>query len=126
MQIVLQGILFGVLCLIGFYCGLQVTGDIRGGRTMAFAVLAFSQLLHVFNMRSQRSLFKIGWFSNKYLNYAVILSFILVAVVIFVPPVAAVFGMMELSLGLYLMALGLSVVPIVVLEVAKLFGMISV
>ena len=120
-QIILQGVMFGVLTLIGFYLGWKAAGDIRGGRTMAFTVLAFSQLLHAFNMRSERSLFKTGWFSNKYLNGAVLISLILVAAVVFIPPVAAVFGMMELSFQLYLTAFGMALLPIVALEISKAF-----
>ena len=76
-------------------------------------------------MRSERSLFKTGFFSNKYLNGAALLSAVLIALVVFIPPVAMVFGLMQLSAGLYLLALGLALVPLVVLELSKAFGLIK-
>lgn len=124
-RVVLQGAMFALLTLFGFWHGWQATGSITGGRTMAFVVLALSQVIHSFNMRSERSLFKTGFFSNKYLNGAALLSAALIALVVFIPPVATVFGLMQLSAGLYLTALGLALVPLVVLELSKAFGLIK-
>ena len=45
-QIVLQGIMFTALTLIGFYIGLKNTGDIVAGRTMAFLILSLTQVIH--------------------------------------------------------------------------------
>ncbi len=124
-RVVLQGAMFALLTLFGFWYGWRATGSITGGRTMAFIVLALSQVIHSFNMRSERSLFKTGFFSNKYLNGAALLSAVLIALVVFIPPVAMVFGLMQLSAGLYLLALGLALVPLVVLELSKAFGLIK-
>ena len=57
-RIVLQGALFALLSLVAFWIGISTTGVIEGGRTMAFIVLALSQVVHSFNMRSHHSLFK--------------------------------------------------------------------
>ena len=61
-KIVLQGFMFGILALIAFKLGESVTGTLVGGQTMAFMTLALSQILQAYNMRSERSLFKIGPF----------------------------------------------------------------
>ena len=123
-RIVLQGALFALLSLVAFWIGISTTGVIEGGRTMAFIVLALSQVVHSFNMRSHHSLFKIGFFTNKYLGGAALLSLLLMAFVVFIPPVATAFGLIQLSGVLYLEALGLSLVPLVVLEVSKALGLI--
>ncbi len=91
---------------------------------MAFIVLAVSQIVHSFNMRSDHSLFKIGAFSNKYLNGAALGSLALMALVVFIPPVTAAFGLVRLSNEMYLIALALALVPILVLEIAKATGLV--
>jgi len=84
-RIMLQGIMFGVLALIAFYLGEKVTGLAEGGQTLAFMVLALSQVVQAFNMRSEHSLFKIGIFTNHKLNLAVLASTVLVLLVLFTP-----------------------------------------
>lgn len=92
---------------------------------MAFIVLALTQVFHAFNMRSKKSLFRISFFSNKFLLGAFFLSTALVALVVFVPALAYFFGLTTLPVKLYLIALLLSFVPIPVIELTKLFGLIK-
>jgi len=125
MRIMLQGAMFAVLTLIGFHAGWNSQGEIEAGRTMAFLVLALSQIFHAFNMRSNHSLFSIGFFSNKYLNGAAVISTALIALVAFIPAVARVFGLVPLPASSYLLAVGLAMVPIAVLEFSKAFGLIK-
>ncbi|MDD3894163.1 MAG: calcium-translocating P-type ATPase, PMCA-type [Syntrophomonadaceae bacterium] len=124
-RIMLQGVMFAVLTLIGFITVWRSTGDIVAARTMAFIILAGTQVFHAFNMRTARSLFSIGFFSNKYLNGAVLVSILLIILVAFIPPVAIAFSLTQLSGQMYMTALGLSLVPIVVLEILKAFGLIK-
>lgn len=124
-RIVLQGAMFAALTLFGFWLGWNETGTVEAGRTMAFMVLASTQVFHAFNMRSSHSLFKTGFFTNKYLNGAAALSLVLIALITFVPPLALVFGLTALPGHLYLTALGLALVPVAVLEIAKAAGMIA-
>ncbi len=56
-----KGLCSVFLTLIGFQVGEQVTGTLAGGQTMAFMVLALSQVVQAFNMRSVHSLFQIGF-----------------------------------------------------------------
>ena len=120
---VIQGVMFGTLSLIAFYLGEKLTGVLEGGQTMAFIVLALSQVVQAFNMRSEHSLFKIGPFTNKKLNLAALTSLVLVALVMFTP-LSTVFGLMYLPGKLYLIGLGLILVPLVIMELSKLFGLI--
>ena len=123
-RVVLQGVMFAALTLIGFKLGENVTGTLEGGQTLAFMVLALSQVVQAFNMRSERSLFKIGPFTNSKLNGAALISTALVALVLFTPAKIA-FGLVTLPWQLYLVGLGLILVPLVAMELSKLFGIIK-
>lgn len=123
-RVVLQGFMFAVLTLVGFKIGENVTGTLAGGQTMAFMILSLSQIVQAFNMRSDRSLFKIGFFSNKKLNQAALISLLLVVAVLFTP-LRTAFGLIKLDISLYLIALGLILVPLVIMELSKLLGLIK-
>lgn len=122
-RIVLQGMMFGALALLAFWIGERASGSLAGGRTMAFIVMALSQVFQSFNMRSEHSLFKIGFFSNRNLNWAALLSLLLVALVLFTP-LSVAFGLIPLPGHLYLLALGLILIPLVIMEVSKACGLI--
>jgi Ca2+-transporting ATPase len=126
-KITFSGILFSVLALAGFYIGCgQVFGlgaiaeeKLAAGRTMAFMILALSQSVHTYNMRSEHSLFSIGMFSNKYVNLATLAAVALMSLVLFTP-LNTIFGLVYLDWKLYLIAVGLILVPLVVMEIYKL------
>ena len=111
--------MFGILTLVGFKIGEGWLGTLAGGQTVAFIVLSLSQIVQAFNMRSERSLFKIGPFSNSKLNLFALVSVGLVALVLFTP-LRVLFELTILPWQLYLVALGLCFVPLVVMEIAKL------
>lgn len=122
-RVVLQGIMFAVITLVGFRLGETVMG-IEAGQTMAFMILSLSQIVQSFNMRSNHSLFKIGPFTNNKLNGAAALSLLLVLVILFTP-LRVAFGLVMLPIYMYFIALGLILVPLVVMELSKLLGLIS-
>jgi len=121
-RIVLQGIMFAILSLIAYKLGEPL--GVKAAQTMAFMVLAMSQTVHAYNMRSDRSMFAIGVFGNKKLNGATLISIAMMALVLFTP-VGIAFGLVILPAKLYLYALGLIIVPVVVMELAKLFKLIK-
>ena len=123
-RVVLQGLMFGTLTLIGFKVGENVTGTLAGGQTLAFMVLALSQVIQAYNMRSDHSIFKIGVFSNKKLNSAALISILLVLLVMFTP-LRVAFELVILPWQLYLLGLGLILVPVLVMEGSKVFGLIK-
>ncbi len=123
-RVVLQGFMFAILTLIGFVVGENVTGTLAGGQTMAFMVLSLTQIVQAFNMRSEHSLFKIGPFTNHKLNWAALASIVLVCLVLFTP-VGIAFGLITLPWQLYLLGLGLILVPLLVMEISKAFGLIK-
>ena len=118
-KVVLQGFMFGILTLVAFKVGEARVGILQGAQTMAFIVLAVSQIVQAFNMRSEHSLFKIGPFSNSKLNLFSLISLGLVAVVLFTP-LRIIFQLAILPWQLYLVAIGLSFIPLVIMEIAKL------
>ncbi len=122
LRVILQGFMFGALTLIGFKVGENVTGTLEGGQTLAFMALSLSQVVQAFNMRSEHSLFKIGVFSNRKLNWAVLASALLVALVMFTPARTA-FGLVVLPIELYLIGVGLIFVPLIIMELSKAFGL---
>ena len=124
-RLVLQGAMFAILTLIGFYLGWTKGGTLEHGETLAFMVLALCQIVQAFNMRSDHSLFKIGPFTNKNLNLAALASTALTAFVLFMPGVRDAFNLKLLSWDLYLIGVGLILVPLLVMELAKLFGFIK-
>ena len=124
LRVVLQGLMFAILTLIGFKVGENYTGTLAGGQTMAFMVLSLSQVIQAFNMRSDHSLFKIGVFSNHKLNWACLVSVLLVALVLFTP-LGIAFGLVILPWQMYLLGLGLILVPVLLMELSKACGLIK-
>lgn len=139
-KIIIEGILIGFLALLAFIIGIRVydsqsisdtllrhgtTVEIAGnitpyiGRTMAFAVLSLSQLFHSFNMRSEHSLTKIGFFSNMQLILSFIVCSFLQIIVISFEPLAAIFKVVPLNAAQWSVVLVLSFMPIVVVELQK-------
>ena len=123
-RVVLQGVMFALLSLAAFQLGWQLTGELAGGQTLAFMTLSLSQIVQAFNMRTDRSLFKIGFFTNRKLNMACLASVALVALVLFTP-LSIPFGLMTLAPQLYLIGLALSLVSLFVMELSKAFGLIK-
>lgn len=66
--------------------------------TMCFATLGFMQLFHAFNVKSvKQSIFKVGPFQNKTFNWAILLSFALMGVIILVPGLNDIFRVASLN-----------------------------
>ena len=127
LQIALQGCMFAALSLAGYCVGRYGLGFADpaqaacAGSTLAFFTLVFSKLMHAYNMRSGHSLFRIGPFSNRALNFVTCIAAALAAFVLFTPYIVTLFGMMYLPWQGYLAGVGLSLAPIAVMEIVKLF-----
>lgn len=122
-SIIAEGCLIGALSLLGYTIG-RVFFDVNMadpiiGRTMAFAVLSFSQLAHSFNMRSDSSIFKIGFTSNKKLIWAcAICAFLMISVISF-GPLTVIFKTSVLNIVQWLIVIALSLFPILAVEAEK-------
>ena len=135
-RIILQGVMFALLTLAAFWigCGCSFkeiatltagSEALQRGETMAFLVLALSQIVQAFNMRSDKSLFKIGFFGNKTLNLATLATVLLTILVAVLPGVRTAFALVLLTPKYYLICLGLVLIPLVIMETAKLTGLIT-
>ncbi len=123
-SVAVEGCLVGALALLAYTVG-RVWFDTDPmepwiGRTMGFAVLSLSQLVHSFNMRSEHSVLKLGLFSNKKLVGACAICAALMLSVIVFPPLSAVFKTAALTGLQWLIVLALSLFPLVAVEGEKL------
>ena len=90
------------------------------GQTMAFVTLAFSELVHVFNIRNnKKSLFKTHPFNNKVLLGAIGISAALMLIILLVPALRHIFSIPILPIGNVLEIVGLVLLPIVIVEIFK-------
>ena len=119
-QAIWQGAMFGVITLIAFWLGYKVWGDLALGETMAFAALGMGQLVHALNVRSTHSLFKAGLLSNRYMVGAFFGSLILMLGVLLIPGVQNVFSLVPMGMNAWGAVIGLSLVPLVIVEIYKL------
>ena len=87
--------------------------------TMAFATLTLARLFHGFNCRSDRSIFKVGLFSNKWSVGAFFVGVILLAAVLFVPFMKKLFVVDTLSTTNLLWIVGLAIIPTVIIQIAR-------
>ena len=144
-RIVYQGIMIGALTLAAFIIGLATPVEnlpvvevkmqdgmtrvlsneevkVEIGQTMAFIVLALSELVHVFNIRNnKKSIFKTGIFNNSKLILAIAVSAALMLVILFVPALREIFSIPVLPIGNIIEAVALVFATIVIVEIFKLF-----
>ena len=134
-RVIYQGVMIGLLTLAAFIIGLatpeaelpQIEGltvqeiKVEVGQTMAFTVLALSELVHVFNVRNnKKSLFKTKALSNKYLLLAIAVSAALMLVILFVPFLREVFSIPVLPTANIIETIALVFAPLVIVEIFKL------
>ena len=120
-RIAFEGIMIGALALMAFGAGRILSDSMQQetAMTMAFAVLSLSQLVHAFNMRSEKSIFRIHLFSNKFLCLAFVIGTLMQAAVISIPALAQIFSAVPLNGMQWAVVAGLSLVPIVFVEFEK-------
>lgn len=124
-NVILQGIAVTLITLASYFVGHYIESgrweivNSADGMTMAFLTLSMTEIFHSFNMRSlDKSIIHMKK-PNKFLVGAMLLSLVCTAAVIYVPPLAAAFGFEHISLTEYLIAIGLAVLIIPIVEIAK-------
>jgi Ca2+-transporting ATPase len=112
-----------IAVLAAFYLSLQrYPGNVAAGQTVAFATLCASELLRAFTARSERrSVFSIGVFSNPWMVWAVVASFLLVLLAIYVPFIRPLFGTVPLTFGDWLFILPFCLASPVAMEILKVY-----
>ena len=131
-RVIYQGVMIGLLTLAAFMIGLATTTEpigalsldeskIEVGQTMAFATLALSELVHVFNIRNnKKSIFKTKIFNNKKLILAVIASAALMFIILGVPVLRNIFSIPVLPTANIIELICLVFAPVVIVEIFKL------
>ena len=132
-RIIYQGLMIGLLTLAAYLIGLGTTNKaidgltleqtkIEVGQTMAFIVLAFSELIHVFNIRDNKnSIFKTGILGNGVLILAILASALLMVVILFIPQLRTIFSIPILPSDNIIETIVLVLSPIIIVEIMKLF-----
>lgn len=111
-KIISRGFLIGISTLIAFYVVYRANPDnLTYAQTIAFATLVLAQLIHVFDCRSERSIFSRNPFGNLYLVGAVLSSLLLMLAVMYVQPLQAIFHTVPISGRDWLLVLGMSSIP---------------
>ncbi len=96
--------------------------DLPTWRTVAFGTLTLSELIRAFTARSERiSVFKLGVFSNRTMNFAVIFSILLVIAVMYVPFLQTIFNTVTIPPIDWLWVIPFALLASVAAEVTKVF-----
>lgn len=133
-RVVYQGVMIGIITLAAFVIGLGTKNvpvieglteqevRVEIGQTMAFVVLALSELVHVFSIRNNKeSIFKTKIFNNGKLILAILVSAILMFVILLIPGLRTIFSIPVLPMSNIVEIVILVLLPMVIVEIFKLF-----
>ena len=133
-RIAYQGVMIGLLSLTAFVIGISTKDvpvieglspeqvKVEIGQTMTFIVLAFSELIHVFNIRNNKeSIFKTGIGGNKQLFGAIGISSLLMIVILAIPALRTIFSIPILPVQNIVETILLVIAPVIIVEIFKLF-----
>lgn len=121
-RIAVEGCMIGLLSIIAFGIGtvyFDTADSYIVGRTMAFATLSISQLVHAFNVRTEKSIFATSIFDNIYLIGAFCIGAILQISVISLPSLSNAFRVAPLHTNQWCIVFILSLMPILIVELEK-------
>ncbi|RFU63338.1 calcium-translocating P-type ATPase, SERCA-type [Peribacillus glennii] len=111
-KIISRGFLIGISTLIAFIVVYKTNPDnLQYAQTVAFATLVLAQLIHVFDCRSEKSIFSRNPFGNQYLVWAVISSLALMLVVLYYPPLQTIFHTVAIQPRDWLLIVGMASIP---------------
>ena len=117
--VLVQTIAITVTTLIAYNIGLSHS-DPRYAETLAFVTLVFSELLRAYTARSERyPLLKIGIFSNKWMNWAVLASCVLTLLVLYVPFLGEIFNVLPMGWTEWRLVIPLFLIPSIAAELVK-------
>lgn len=118
----INGAIMGALTLVAFRVGEYLYPDsLMHAQTMAFVVLAVSQLFYSLSVRNpKKTLFEIGPLTNKYLLGAICLGILLQLAIISIPPIAAIFKVFTLTSRDWGFVILLSLIPFILNELIKI------
>ncbi len=119
--IAMQTLAITTVTLLAYWIGLKTHPEsLAYAKTMAFVTLSFSELLRAFTARSENyPILKIGIFSNRSMNWAVISSLVLLLAVIYIPFLNTIFDTVPLVFYQWQYLLPLLFIPAIVAEITK-------
>lgn len=123
-KVFIQGLGLMLAALASFKLGLVLThnggASLTQARTMIFVTVVFGELFRTFSARSEtKFIFQTNPFNNKYVNYAVLFSCMLLMLLVYVPPIAGIFKIESLTLLELAIAAGLGIIPMLFGELTK-------
>jgi Ca2+-transporting ATPase len=121
-NLLFSGALIGALTLMAFQIGLhRYPGSVIHAQTMAFLTMSISELIHSLNMRNEKkSIFKIGFFSNNFLIFSIILGILLQIIILYIPYLSSIFSVYPLNTTDWKWITLLSLMPLAINELLKL------
>ena len=117
-KIIVEGIMIGLLTLLAFSLGNKYFG-VEVGRTMAFVSIGLLELIHSFNIKSEKSIFKTGIMENKFLIGSFVLGILVQTIVVLIPQLAEIFKLVPLTSAQWIITLIISILPIPIIEIQK-------
>jgi P-type Ca2+ transporter type 2C len=114
-KILSRGLLIGLVTLVAFmFAHFKHPDHLEYAQTIAFSTLVMAQLIHVFDCRSDRSVFARNPFGNLYLVGAVISSILLLLIVVYSAPLQPIFHTVSLPVNEWLFIVALSAIPTII------------
>lgn len=118
-RVLTQGIFVAAMTTVAYWIGVA-EGSAAAGQTMAFCVLAFSQMLRALDQRSNIApIWQRGQGHNPWLWLSFAVSAVLVGCILLVPPLQTAFKVVPLSAEQFAIAAGLSLLSLVQIEAVK-------
>lgn len=123
--IIRQTVICAAIVLVGYYLGTYMvsagnfTASHEVGQSMAFLILGWSSILHVFTVRSRKSVFQYNMKENMPMVYSSVAMIILFALIVLIPAFGNIFGIGPIGGTHWIIVFGLSVLPIIVAEIGK-------
>ena len=117
-KIIVEGIMIGLLTLLAFSLGNKYF-SVEVGRTMAFVSIGLLELIHSFNIKSEKSILKTGIMENKFLIGSFVLGILVQTIVVLIPQLAEIFKLVPLTSAQWIITLIISILPIPIIEIQK-------
>ena len=119
-SIIYQGFVQSLIVLVMFVSARWFYGN-EIASTMSFLTICLMQIIHAINCKSEKSIFKINIFKNKFFNFSFLVLLLMILGVYFIPFFADLFSLSVLNniQWLIVAVTSISIIPLV--EIGKLF-----
>lgn len=118
-RILIRGIIMGLMVYFSFLFAAQSGMESNEAQTVAFLILVYGQLWHVFDARSSKTLFRRNPFGNPQLVAAILFAGISSYLITIIPFFNTIIGTAQLPMNVYVIVLFVSAVPTLILSGIK-------